>query len=152
MHDRLGLKKSMFMYTYADMRYYTRICTPRCCAPCSSRSISTACRVTAAKFAAVAHAGTDRQRDGRTPDRCIDSAPPMWAMPISGVARIWRWGAQGVWGTEVPQQGPGAEPLVGGSGGGIASRKLIAVIKGIWLPNHAQFCVFSSTAQPGIFL
>jgi len=37
-------------------------------------------------------------------------------------------------------------------GGGIASRKLIAVIKDIWLPNHAQFCVFSSTAQPGIFL
>ena len=60
-------------------------------------------------------------------------------------------GAQGVWGTEVPQRGPGAEPLVGGSGG-IASRKLIAVIMDIWLPNHAQLCVFSSTAQPGIFL
>jgi len=25
-------------------------------------------------------------------------------------------GAQGVWGTEVPQRGPAAEPLVGGSG------------------------------------
>ena len=25
-------------------------------------------------------------------------------------------GAQGVWGTEVPQRNPGAEPLVGGSG------------------------------------
>jgi len=25
-------------------------------------------------------------------------------------------GAQGVWGTEVPQRGPGADPLVGGSG------------------------------------
>ena len=36
--------------------------------------------------------------------------------------------------------------------GGIASRKLIAVIRDIWLPNHAQFCVFSSTAQPKIFL
>jgi len=60
-------------------------------------------------------------------------------------------GVQRVWGTEVPQRGPGAEPLVGGSGG-IASRKLIAVIKDIWLTNHAQFCVFSSTAQPGIFL
>jgi len=35
----------------------------------------------------------------------------------SGVARIWRWGAQGVWGTEVPHRGPAAEPLVGGSGG-----------------------------------
>jgi len=69
----------------------------------------------------------------------------------SGVARIWRWGAQGVWGTEVPQRGPGAEPLVGGSEG-TASRKLIAVIKDIWLLNHAQFCVFSSTAQRGIFL
>ena len=55
-------------------------------------------------------------------------------------------GAQGVWETEVPQRGPRAEPLVGGSGG-IASRKLIAVIEDIWLPNHAQFCVLSSTAQ-----
>ena len=36
-------------------------------------------------------------------------------------------------------------------GGGIASRKLIAVIKDIWLPDHAQFCAFISTAQPGIF-
>jgi len=53
-------------------------------------------------------------------------------------------GAQGVWGTEVPKRGPGAEPLVGGSG--------ITVINDIWLPNHAKFCVFSSTAQPGIFL
>ena len=127
MHDRLGLKKSMFMYTYADMRYYTRICTPRCCAPCSSRSISTACRVTAAKFAAVAHAGTDRQRDGRTPGRCrLCSA-------YAGNANQWRSqdlevGAQGVWGTEVPQRGPGAEPLVGGSGG-IASRKLLSCVK-----------------------
>ena len=50
-----------------------------------------------------------------------------------------------------PPAGPGAEPLVGGSGG-IASRKLRAVIKDICLPNHAQFCVFSSTAQPEIFL
>jgi len=40
----------------------------------------------------------------------------------------------------------------GGWFGGVASRKLIAVIKDTWLPNHAQFCVFSSTAQPGIFL
>jgi len=60
-------------------------------------------------------------------------------------------GAQGVGGTEVPQRGPGAEQLVGGSGG-TAPRKVIAVIKDIWLPHHAQFCVFSSTAQPGIFL
>jgi len=56
-------------------------------------------------------------------------------------------GARGVWGTEVPSG------VQGQSGsGGIASRKLIAVIKYSWLPNHAQFCVFSSTAQPGIFL
>jgi len=60
-------------------------------------------------------------------------------------------GAQGVWGTEVPQRVLGAEPLVGGSGGGIASGKLIADIKNIWLPNHAQFRVFSSTEQPEIF-
>ena len=70
---------------------------------------------------------------------------------VIGVVRIWTWWAQGVWGTEVPQRGPGAEPLVGGSGG-IAFRKLIAVIKDIWLSNHAHFCVFSPTAQPGIFL
>jgi len=57
----------------------------------------------------------------------------------SGAAKIWRWGgALGVWGTEVPQRGPGAE--------------LIAVIKDIWLSNHAQLYVFSLTAQPGIFL
>jgi len=74
-------------------------------------------------------------------------------MRTSGVATIWRWGgAQGGWGTEVPQRRPGAKPLVGVSGGGIASRKLIAVIKDVWLPNHARFCVFSSTPQPGIFL
>ena len=47
-------------------------------------------------------------------------------------------GAQGVWETEVPQRGPGAKPLVGGSGG-IASRKVIAVIKDIWLPNMHNF-------------
>jgi len=55
------------------------------------------------------------------------------SVAASGTAKIWRWGAQGVWGTEDPsgvgrpQRGPGAEPLVGGSGG-IASQKLIAVI------------------------
>ena len=70
----------------------------------------------------------------------------------SDVARIWRWEGRGGLGNGSPPVGPGAEPLVDGSGGGIASRKLIAVIKDIWLPNHAQFCVFSSTAQPGIFL
>ena len=55
----------------------------------------------------------------------------------SGVARIWRSGAQGVWGTEVPQRSPGAEPLVGGSGG--HSLPKVHVIKDIWLPYHAQF-------------
>jgi len=81
----------------------------------------------------------------------LNLRPRSLRIQYSGVARIWRWVAQGVWGTEVPQRGPGAEPLVSGSGG-IASRKLIAVIKDIWRPNHAQFCVFSSTAHPGIFL
>jgi len=60
-------------------------------------------------------------------------------------------GGTGGLGNGGPPARLGAEPLVGGSEG-IASRKLIAVIKDIWLPNHAQFCVFSSTAQPGIFL
>ena len=82
-------------------------------------------------------------------------------LPVPGgrlINSIAQWRSQdlkvgapvGVWGTEVPQRGSGAKPLVGGSGG-IASRKLIAVIKDICLPNHAQFCVFSSTAQPEIF-
>jgi len=64
----------------------------------------------------------------------------------SGAARIWRWGTQGVWGTEVPSGVQGQSPwwVVRG---GIASRKLMAVIKDIWLPNHAQFCVFSSTGK-----
>ena len=52
-------------------------------------------------------------------------------------------GGTGCLGNGSPQRGPGTEPLVGGSGG-TASRKLIAVIEDIWLPNHAQFCVFSS--------
>jgi len=60
-------------------------------------------------------------------------------------------GAQGVWETEVPSGVQGQSPWWVVRGGSTASRKLIAVIKDIWLPNHAQFCVFSSTAQPGIF-
>jgi len=50
-------------------------------------------------------------------------------------------GGTGGLGNGGPPAGPGAEPLVGGSGGGIASRKLIAVFKDICLPNRAQFCV-----------
>jgi len=55
-------------------------------------------------------------------------------------------GAQGIWRTEVPSGVQGQSPwwVVRG---GIASRKLIAVIKDIWLPNHAQFCIFSSAAR-----
>ena len=44
-----------------------------CCVPCISRSISPAGRV-AAKFAAMVSCW-DRQTDGRTPERRIDSAP-----------------------------------------------------------------------------
>ena len=56
-------------------------------------------------------------------------------------------------GNESPPAGSrGRAPGKWFGGGRIASRKLIAVIKDIWLSNHAQFCVFSSTAQPGIFL
>jgi len=36
---------------------------------------------------------------------------------VGGPSQDLEVGAQGVWGTEVPQRGPGAEPLVGGSGG-----------------------------------
>ena len=71
--------------------------------------------------------------------------------PAQWRSQDWEVGAQGVWGTEVPQRGPGAEPLWVVRGD-IASRKLKAVIKDIWLPNHAQCCVFSSTAQPAVFL
>jgi len=82
------------------------------------------------------------------------------SIAASGAARIWRWGTQGVWwggirglGNRGPPAQSRGRALVGGSRGrGIASRKLIAGIKDIWLPNHAQFCVFSSTAQPEIFL
>jgi len=48
-----------------------------------------------------------------------------WAWPNMLIWAKWtQWRSQdlevevqGVWGTEVPQRGPGAEPLVGGSGG-----------------------------------
>ena len=60
-------------------------------------------------------------------------------------------GTEGL-GDEDPPAGSRGRAPGGWFGGGIASRKLIAVINDIWLPNHAQFCVFSSTAQPGIFL
>jgi len=50
--------------------------------------------------------------------RLLHGSVDRYLLPAnSGVARIWMWGAQGVWRTEVPQRGPGAEPLVGGSGG-----------------------------------
>jgi len=62
----------------------------------------------------------------------------------SGVARIWRWGHRGSGERKSPAGSRGRAPG-GWLGGGIASRKLIAVIKDIWLPNRAQFCVFSST-------
>ena len=63
--------------TYAgDMALSTfACCMLRCCLMCSSRSIYLAGLATAAKFAAVARAGTDRGTDRRTPDRCIDPAP-----------------------------------------------------------------------------
>jgi len=75
----------------------------------------------------------------------------LWAPVSQWSSQDLEVGGTGGLGNGSPQRGLGAEPLVGGSGG-IASRKLIAVIKDIWLSNHAQFCVFSSTAQPGIFL
>jgi len=52
-------------------------------------------------------------------------------------------GTQWVWGTEVPQRSPGAEPLVGVSGGEAPPPESLQHITDIWLPNHAQFCVFS---------
>jgi len=72
-------------------------------------------------------------------------------MLTSGAARIWRWGHRGSGELKSSSGVQGQSPwwVVRG---GIASRKLIAVIKDIWLPNHAHICVFSSTAQPGIFL
>jgi len=61
-------------------------------------------------------------------------------------------GGTGGLGNGSPPAGSRGRAPGGWFGGSIASRKLIAVIKDIWLPNHAQFCVFSSTAQPRIFL
>jgi len=70
-----------------------------------------------------------------------------------GVARIWRWGHRGS-GERKSPAGSRGRALGWWFGGGIAFPKLIAVIKDIWLPNHAQFCVFrpNSMAQPEIFL
>ena len=48
-------------------------------------------------------------------------------------------GAQGVWGTGSPPAGSKGHSPWWVVRRGIASRKLIAVIKDIWLPNHAQF-------------
>jgi len=56
---------------------------PRCCAPCSNRSISPTDQAITAKFVAVAHAGTDIRTDGQTPDRCIEAAShTMRAVPV----------------------------------------------------------------------
>ena len=70
-------------------------------------------------------------------------------LPLSGSGRPYR--TEGL-GNGNPPAGSRGRALGGWFGWGIASRKLIAVIKDIWLPNHAQLCVFSSTTQPGIFL
>jgi len=61
---------------------------------------------------------------------------------ISGVARIWRKGGTGAWGTEVPQRGPGAEPWWGVRGEAPPPESS-QHITDILLPNYAQFCVFS---------
>ena len=76
--------------TYADNMALTAFArhTLHCCALCSNRSISPASLVTAANFATVSHAGTDR----RTPTRCIYRAPhTMQAVPTKfTVSRISR--------------------------------------------------------------
>ena len=60
------------------------------------------------------------------------------ASVVSGAASIWRWGHRGSGERKSPSGVQEQSPwwVVPG---GIASRKLIAVIKDIWLPNHAQF-------------
>jgi len=47
---------------------------------------------------------------------------------------------------EVTQRGPGAEPLVGVRESGAKPSESSQHITNIWLPNYAQFCVFSQTA------
>ena len=83
--------------------------------------------------------------------RCIMHHANVWRLRFSGNARIWRWGHKGS-GERKSLSGVQRQSPWWVVWGGIASRKLIAVIKDIWKPKHAQFCVFSSTAQPGIFL
>jgi len=55
----------------------------------------------------------------------------------SGVARIWRWGGTRSMGNGSPPAGSRGRTPGGWFGGCIAYRKLIAVIKENWLPNHA---------------
>jgi len=77
------------------------------------------------------------------------------ALWLSGAARIWRWrgGHKGSGERRSPSGVQGQIPWWVVRGHSLLpSRKLIAVIKDIWLPNNAQFCVFTSTAQLGIFL
>jgi len=52
--------------------------------------------------------------------------------------------AQGPWGMEVPKRGARADPLVGIRGRSPPPESS-QHITDIWLPNYAQFCVFSNT-------
>jgi len=91
---------------------YRRSIVSVCVCVCWSQSQAVPCRVLTRvgplKKPRISW-GTHPQRKGQ-----------FWASilrPIQWRSQILRWGTQGVWGTEVPQRGPGDEPLVGGSGG-----------------------------------
>jgi len=58
------------------------------------------------------------------------SAWYLWRSHHLGVERAQEMG------TEVPQRGPGTKPP-----------ESLQHITDIWLPHHAQFCVFSQTAR-----
>jgi len=81
--------------------------------------------------------------DGRSGGRLTRpmSIRPTDVSVLASIHRQWRSrdlevrGAQGVCGTEVTQRGPGAEQ---------SPPKAHSILgRDIWLPNHAQFCVFS---------
>ena len=64
-HVKNTQKSHCYNVTKVQCANTTRIHPLNCCAPHSDQSISPADRVAAAKFAAVAHTGTDRQTDRR---------------------------------------------------------------------------------------
>jgi len=63
---------------------------------------------------------------------------------VSGVVRLWSQGGYGVWGTEVPQRGPGAEP----PGVGVAPRSQICTVCSCQMLFYCRFVTESVLHLP----